>query len=99
MTLEVIKVTPPLVKSLDCSKAHPRYYTTTLYDSNGKLLDDGYITDKQVEKSYWEAFVDNRQARELERRLAIVESPDYTPGSVNWEPIVVEDNDEQEEDE
>lgn len=93
--LEVIKVTPPLVTTMDCSKAHPIHYTRTLYDKNGKLIDDAFILGKQEEKTYWEAFIDSKQARELERRLAIVESPEYTPGSVSWEPMENEVEDEE----
>lgn len=96
MPLEVIKVTPPLVTMMDNSKAHPINYTTTLYDASGKLIDDGYTADKQVERTYWEAFVDTRQARELERRLALIESPEYVPGSIEWEEIEIEQETDEE---
>lgn len=56
---------------------HPIEYTTTLYDKQGKLLDDGI--DVQTERSYWEAFVEPEVAREVEQRLAMLEDPDYVP--------------------
>lgn len=75
--------------------ADPRQFTRTIYDENGKLLDDGSVRD--AEKSYWESFVDPDQARVLERRLALIESPDYIPGSqefLDMDLEVEEDDDE-----
>lgn len=76
----VVHVQPPLASQLTGKNAHPKDCTTTLYDEDGKLLDDGIDVDDN-DTSYWEWFVDKKQARELKRRLAIVESPDYIPGS------------------
>ena len=44
----------------------------TQYDENDKLIDDGFTEDD--ERTYWESFIDRKQAAELERRLAIVEA-------------------------
>jgi hypothetical protein len=75
----------PLVLNLfkpgGCKYSHPKYYTS-LYDENGKLIDDGIDLDN--ERSYYEFFVDESTAEEVERRLEIVEHPDYIPGTEHW---------------
>ena len=60
-------------------------YTTTLYDVKGKLLDDGI--DLDTDRSYWEAFIDFKQAAELDRRLAMVEAEEWEPGELEFEQM------------
>lgn len=91
----VVSRQAPLASKLTGKDAHPRNYTTTLYDKNGKLLDDGLTRDN--ERSYWEWFVDHKQAKELKRRLALVESPDYIPGSEQFLQMEVPDGEDDEE--
>lgn len=91
----VIHVQPPLAGQLTGRGAHPMHCTRTLYDDNGKLLDDGIVKDN--ERSYWEHFIDPKQARELERRLAMVESEDYVPGAVEFISMEDLESDEEEE--
>jgi hypothetical protein len=67
---------PTIYKEIErYSKMEVFEYTTTLYDKKGKLLDDGI--DLETDKLYWESFIDPKQAAELERRLALIESEDY----------------------
>lgn len=86
----------PLVKQRTGKGAHPRNFTRTLYDKDGKLVDDGDI--RSVERSYWEHFVDKKQAAELKRRLELVESAGYVPGTevfLDMDVPEAEDDDEQ----
>lgn len=69
----------------DNSKAHPKHYTTTLYDENGKLVDDGDL--EEIEDSYWEEFVEPEIAGELIRRLILLETDDYFPRPHLFEPM------------
>lgn len=57
----------------------------TQYDENNKLIDDGLTEDD--ERTYWESFIDRKQAAELERRLAIVEAEDYEEGSETFDQM------------
>lgn len=61
-----------------CSHLNKHEYAPTQYNEDGKLVDDAITLED--EKSYWESFVDHKQATELERRLAIVESEGYEEG-------------------
>lgn len=91
----VVSRQAPLASKLTGKDAHPKNYTTTLYDENGKLLDDGDL--RAQERSYWEWFVDPKQAVELKRRLALVEAPDYIPGSEQFLPMEVPDGEAEDE--
>jgi hypothetical protein len=71
------------------SKMDVREYTTTLYDVNGKLIDDEITMED--ESTYWESFVGSRQASELIRRLALVEDDDYEEDSIQFEQMEDED--------
>lgn len=73
------------------SKMKVQEYTTTLYDKKGKLLDDGI--DLETTKVYWEAFIDPKQARELERRLALIESEDFDWEQAEFLPMEKADGD------
>jgi hypothetical protein len=95
--MEGSKIQPALVTLMTGKGQHPRNFTKTLYDKNGKLKDEGYI-DRAIERSYWEAFIDPRQARELERRLTLVESPEYTPGSTEFSVFPVTSNASEDDD-
>jgi hypothetical protein len=91
----VVSRQAPKASQLTGKDAHPRNYTTTLYDENGKLIDDGNL--RELERSYWEWFVDPKQAAELKRRLALVESPNYIPGSEQFLPMEEPDVETDEE--
>ena len=67
-------------------------YTTTLYDKNGKLLDDGI--DLETDKTYWESFIDPKQAEELERRLAMIEAADFDLESAEFLPMDTEEEED-----
>lgn len=81
----VVERTPPGATQLTGEYAHPKYYTTTLYDDDGKLVDDGNLED--VARSYWEEFVEPGVAQELEDRLALLETDDYYPNPVRFTPM------------
>lgn len=85
----IIEVCPPKVTLLTGKDAHPKHYTTTLYDENGKLIDDGNL--EEIERSYWEEFIEPDRAKELERRLTLLETDDYFPAPHQFEPM--EDHD------
>jgi hypothetical protein len=72
------------------SKLHVSEYTTTIYDKNGKLLDDGI--DLETDKTYWESFIDPKQAAELERRLAMIEVEGFDIENAGFLPM--EDDDD-----
>ena len=84
--LLVISISNPTVwrEIARFSKMHVSEYTSTLYDKKGKLLDDGI--DLDANKTYWESFIDSKQAAELDRRLAMIESEDYQPGDEKFFP-------------
>jgi len=67
-------------------------YTQTLYDSKGKLLDDGI--DLENDKLYWESFIDSKQAAEIERRLSLIESEGFDWATAKFTQME-DDDDEQ----
>ena len=73
-----------------CLKLKKHEYAPTQYNAEGKLIDDNMT--EEDERSYYESFVDRKQALELERRLAIVEADDYEEGDQDFDPM--EDNDD-----
>lgn len=72
-----------ILKNSGKQKRHE--YAPTCYDENDNLIDDGLTEDD--ERTYWESFVDHKQARELERRLKIVEAEDYEEGSEEFDQM------------
>jgi hypothetical protein len=90
----IVERHPPKATMLTGKDAHPRNYTTTLYDENGKLIDDGDL--EEIERSYWEEFVEPDIARELERRLTLLETDDYFPRPHLFEPMEAPDGTEDE---
>ena len=72
----IVKTSGPTIKQVikHYSNMHVSEYTKHVYDSNGKLLDDGLGLD--VEKSYFDSFIDSRQARELNSTLEEQERKD-----------------------
>jgi hypothetical protein len=71
------------------SRMKVQEYTSTLYDDKGKLVDDGI--DLDTDHVYWETFIDPKQARELERRLALIESEDFDWQNTTFTPMEDED--------
>lgn len=87
------RVTGPTIykEIVRCSKLSKHEYAPTQYDANDKPIDDAL--DQEDEKTYWESFICSKQARELERRLAIVEADDYEEGSQEFQQMENDDND------
>ena len=72
----VIQVTGPTIQeNIDkYSSMSVQEYTSTLYDSNGKLLDDGLDS---IANSYYQSFVDPKQDYVLAVQLEQAERDDF----------------------